>query len=116
MSTTTGEIKNWFTFIWLDVEIHKNEHNQQLQDKLRSTTQAFKPFEDVKSCERFIHSVSPNHHIVLIASGRFSQEIVPNIHSLSQVSVIYVYCMKKEYMEEWAKQYNKVKYFISFVN
>jgi hypothetical protein len=52
--------------------------------------------------------VSKDDRIVLIISGRFGEILVPRIHSLRQVSSIYVYCKDKKRNEPWANQFKKV--------
>ena len=96
------------TWVWLDASIHTTQQNLELQEKIRSITRAFKPFNDKALCEDFIRSVPGHHDVILIASGGLSKELVPSIHQLPQLTLVYVYCMKKEFMEAWAKDYRKV--------
>ncbi|CAF3717048.1 unnamed protein product [Rotaria sp. Silwood1] len=45
----------------------------------------------------------------MIVSGRLGREIVPSIHQLQQIILIYVYCSDKESHKAWADKFSKVK-------
>lgn len=100
--------KSPFTFVWLDGSIHQSQQNLDLQKQILGVTSAFRPYDDKVKCETFIRSAQSDHAIILIASGGLSQDLVPRIHQLRQLTFVYVYCMKKEYMEAWSKSYEKV--------
>jgi tetratricopeptide (TPR) repeat protein len=97
-----------FTLIWLDAAINESE-NRTTQNNLRKLSDQFKPFDNSNECQLHIQSLSIDERVVLIVSGRLGREIVPNIHEIEQIYLIYVYCYNKEANERWAKDYSKIK-------
>ena len=101
-----------FSLIWLDAEVNNDEGNKQTQAKLRQIINHLDVFNDQFQCEQYICSISAEDRIVLIVSGRLGREIVPRIHSLRQISSIYVYCQDRKANEKWAQHFPKVKHII----
>jgi len=97
-----------FTLIWLDGSIDDFE-NEKTQTDLRKLTDRFQPFDNCDKCESFIQSVSIDERIVLIVSGRLGRDIVPRIHSIEQICLIYVYCFDRESNRQWAQDYSKIQ-------
>ena len=97
--------------IWLDAHVNANADNKQAQQELRSIFNNFKPFENQTQCQTYIRSVPSHNRIILIVSGQFGRQLVPDIHQLHQLSSIYIYCMNKQINEEWSKDYSKVRSF-----
>lgn len=94
--------------VWLDAQVNKTEENRETQGKLKEIIGQFKAFEDSKSCHRYISSTSPKSQIILIVSGHYGRELVPKIHDLQQIQQIYVFCLNKQFNEQWAKDFRKV--------
>lgn len=101
-----------FFLLWLDASVNESEENIDAQQQLRTSINYLKTFEDSDQCEEYIRSRSKDDRIVLIISGRFGKIIVPKIHSLRQISSIYVYCKDKKRNETWANQFKKVIHII----
>lgn len=99
-----------FSLIWLDATVNNCQENINAQHELRKSIDRLKTFTDHNQCERYIRSVPVNNQIILVVSGHLGQVIVPRIHSLQQISSIYIYCMDKAKHEQWSKQYEKVTY------
>jgi hypothetical protein len=97
-----------FSLIWLDTDVNVKE-TRNTEQKLRSTINHLKKFQDVEQCQQYIEQTSQKDRLVLIVSGQLGQEIVPSIHKLRQVISIYVYCMDKQRNEEWSSKFTKVK-------
>lgn len=97
-----------FSLAWLDAHMHTSEDNQKTQRQLRKIINHLKTFDDLEKCRDYITSLSSQDRLVLVVSGRCGQELVPQIHSLRQVSAIFVYCMDKQTHEAWAKKFDKV--------
>jgi hypothetical protein len=97
-----------FSLLWLDASVNTTEDNLRAQDKLRTTINQLKIFENSGECEQYIKSVSVEDRIVLIVSGQLGREIVPRIHPLEQLLSIYVYCQDQKLNEQWSSQYSKV--------
>ncbi|CAF1058051.1 unnamed protein product [Adineta ricciae] len=105
----TNSDSNTFLLFWLDSSVNETEDNQAIQKTLREIINHFKAFADLDKCRRYILSLSPQDRAILIVSGRFGRELVPQIHSYPQVLAIYVYCFDKEANEKWSKQFPKIK-------
>jgi hypothetical protein len=97
-----------FSIWWLDAEVH-NKENREAQKQLRSIINDLKIWQYAKEFEQCIQQISPDDRVVLILSGRMGREVVPRIHLLRQVSLIYVYCKDKKANEQWAREYKKVR-------
>jgi len=108
ISFITGENLETFSLLWLDASVNDVQENIDAQQQLRTSINYLKTFEDGDKCEEYIRSVPKDDRIVLIISGRFGEIIVPRIHSLRQISSIYVYCKDKKRHEKWANQFKKV--------
>ena len=98
-----------FTLFWLDAEVNLSEHNKTVQKQLRTIGKQLNAFDDVEQCRRMIEAFNKQERLILIVSGRLGQMLVPDIHSLPQLTAIYVYCRDKTLHEQWARQFCKVK-------
>jgi hypothetical protein len=96
-----------FTCVWLDQSINKTDDNRETEQKLRQTINHLYTCDDKDKCEQYIRNIT-QEKVVLIVSGALGQEIVPNIHNLSQLSACYVFCGNKKKHKEWAINYPKV--------
>jgi hypothetical protein len=103
-----------YSLIWLDASIN-SEENLAAQEEFRSFINYLKTFDKLNECKTYILSVSSEDRIVLIISGHFGQELIPEIYHLRQISSIYIYCTNKEFHQQWSKQYKKVILFF-FIN
>ncbi|CAF4344234.1 unnamed protein product, partial [Rotaria magnacalcarata] len=59
-------------------------------------------------CEMYIRKQS-NDSIILIVSGQYGRQIMPNVYELSQLIAAFVYCSNKEAHIGWSKDYYKIK-------
>ena len=84
-----------FSLAWLDAQVDSTEENKQTQQQLRQIINHLKTFHDQQQCHDYITSLSSQDRLVLIVSGQYGQKLVPQIHSLRQVSAIYIYCANK---------------------
>jgi hypothetical protein len=96
-----------FTALWLDAEVNTNAENRKTEEKLRKLLDPLKTFNTRVQCEKFIRSYSKGK-LLLIVSGRLGRELVPHIHNLPQLVVIYVFCKDKKANEQWAVNFTKV--------
>lgn len=94
------------SIVWLDGSVNSTTENLNAQQMFQTPTNHLKTFTDEKECENYIRSVSKDHQIILIVSGRLGSSMVPRIHQLLQVSVIFVYCINRK-NEHWVKTYKK---------
>lgn len=94
-----------YSLIWLDSQANNIPEYITLQEKFRSIINYLKIFKNIDQFEEYIRSISIYDRIILIINSEFSQEIIPHIHSLRQISSIYIYGLTNE---QWIKEYPKV--------
>ena len=107
---STPEDNNLETYylIWLDGYVNKSPENIIAQNQLRTLINHLKTFEDGKTCEEYIRSLSETDRIVFIVSGASGKEIIPQVHQLRQILSIYIYCLNKKKYEQLANEFIKV--------
>ncbi|CAF1292715.1 unnamed protein product [Didymodactylos carnosus] len=99
--------KEDFTLIWLDKTLDKDINDSRQISKLRQAVDDLKTYVDLNECENYIRS-HEHENIVIVVSGTYGQHIVPNIHDLTQIKRIYVFCLNEASHIEWTKNYMKV--------
>lgn len=97
-----------YSLLWLDTDVNTTEENKHTQNRLRSIINQLIPFNDVEKCKKHILSQPHDSRIILVASGRLGQAIVPQIHHLQQLSSVYIFCRDKKTHKEWSKNFSKV--------
>lgn len=107
--------KEIFSLIWLDPDVNNLEENIKAQKQFRSWISHLKTFDDADKCKEFILSEPVNQTITLVINERLGSYAIPRIHSLSQVSSIYIYGVNNEKTERWTKNYPKVRKFPYFI-
>lgn len=98
-----------YPVIWLDSSVNTSKENLEGQRLICSSIDHLKTFDKIDLCEEHLRSLASEERIILIVSGRLGRELIPRIHDLRQVSLIYVYCLDRAANEPWAKQYKKVR-------
>lgn len=94
---------------WLDASVNTSPENIKIQLKLRSIINYLQTFDNIHECKNVINSLSKDDRFALIVSGSFGREIIPHIHNLAQLSLIYVYCMNSKGHKEWTSQFDKIR-------
>ncbi|CAF4301144.1 unnamed protein product, partial [Adineta steineri] len=95
--------------IWLDNNI--NENNDDCNNtikQLKCMVNNINTFTDGKQCFEFIQTIT-NNKICMIVSGSLGQHIVPRVHDISQIDSIFIFCHNKEWHQQWAKKWPKIK-------
>jgi tetratricopeptide (TPR) repeat protein len=107
--TSVQMVQNDILLIWLDGNIDKKS------DDYRNTITEFErvintvnTFTDGDKCVRFIEGLN-NEKVYMVVSGSLGQHIVPRIHDMSQIDLIFVFCGNKNHHEKWAKDWVKIK-------
>ena len=97
-------------FICLDENMHSTENTKLFAELQSSIPQCSSliAFHDVLECKRYLEDYNGGQNIALIVSDQLGRTFIPDVHHLSTVSVIYVYCAEKEAYCSWAGQYEKV--------
>ena len=66
-----------------------------------------KTFTDADQCIAFLKQMK-DRNIFLITSGTFGKSVVPTIHNVPQIKVVFIFCGNKSYHEQWAKDWSKI--------
>ncbi|CAM4907654.1 unnamed protein product [Rotaria socialis] len=105
-----------FSLVWLDPDVNNSKENINVQQQLHACISHLETFDKADKCERFIRSEPINSRIILVASERFSVDLIPRIHQLSQVFSIYIYGVDKRKSNAWTNIYSKVKAVLTDIN
>ena len=98
-----------YLLLWVDANIEQSIKDcQQTLTQLRSVVNEVNTFTDTEKCIQFLQGID-KEKVFMIVSGSMGRDLIPRIHDLSQLDVIYVFCANKSYHEEWSKDWNKVK-------
>lgn len=104
------EIMEMFHWIWLDATEYQR-NNDNVRQALQTMDVIGKILTDCKTFEQFRKSLSISDRIILIVSGRFREEILPQCHLQRNISSTDVFCSNKEKHDLWTKDFSKVKLF-----
>jgi hypothetical protein len=107
MAVAAATFQNDPVYIWMDASVNTDKHFLNLKQKLMKTVKTVEIFDNVDDGTHFITEYD-DKEIILIVSGSYGREIIPQVHDLSQLTIFYVYCSDRTRNEEWAKIYTKV--------
>ncbi len=96
------------SLVWLDSSHGTSTENIAGQAQLRSFDANLKLFNSDTECQQHIKSQPNNARIILIANGGLGEKIVSDVHELSQIISIYIFCWDKTRHEQWASKFAKV--------
>ena len=102
------------SLLWVDASANSNE-NRHAQQLLRSIFNPIRIFEDNIECETYIHQ-SKCDQILLIVSGHLGFDMIPFIHSLRQITLIYIYCLNSTKHKTWASKFTKIRAVVTDLN
>jgi tetratricopeptide (TPR) repeat protein len=95
--------------IWLDNKIDDNSADcRNTIARLRRAITTINTFTDDEACIQFLENLH-NDKACIIISGAFGQNMVPRVHSMPQLDSIFIFCNNKQYHEQWAKDWSKIK-------
>ncbi|CAF1386644.1 unnamed protein product [Adineta ricciae] len=98
-----------FLLVWVDANIdEKDQDCQNTLTHLRSVVNDVNIYTQPDACLQFLKSIGDEKAFV-ITSGSLGQHLVPEIHGITQVNAIYIFCGNKSRHESWAKNWSKVK-------
>lgn len=95
-----------FYLVWLNESGNSSTAHANIDEQLRKVTDRVKIFSDENECEAYLRSVSDSDRIVWIINDHLGQTMVSRLHSLKQISSIYIY--GSDGGDEWTKDYAKV--------
>ncbi|CAF1250118.1 unnamed protein product [Adineta steineri] len=101
-------VQNYF-LVWVDANI--DQTNKDCQNTL---AQLKKVINDVNLCTETDQCIQALNQIgseraFVITSGSLGQHLVPEIHGMSQLDAIYIFCGNKSRHQEWAQNWTKIK-------
>jgi tetratricopeptide (TPR) repeat protein len=95
--------------IWLDQNIDDNNKDcQNTVAQLRCVVNHIDKYTNGEECIESLKAID-NEKVCMIISGSLARCIVPRVHDMSQVYSIFIFCSNKQYHEEWAKKWPKIK-------
>ncbi|CAF1678561.1 unnamed protein product, partial [Adineta ricciae] len=95
--------------VWVDANIdEKDQDCQNTLTHLRSVVNDVNIYTQPDACVQFLNSIGDEKAFV-ITSGALGQHLVPEIHGISPVNAIYIFCDNKSRHENWTKSWSKVK-------
>ncbi|CAF4052276.1 unnamed protein product [Rotaria sp. Silwood1] len=75
--------------------------------RLRNIIHCIKSFQNSDACVTYIQSVK-REKIFFIVSGTLGKQVLPEIHDLSQVAFVYIFCENRLAHKKWSRQYSKI--------
>ena len=90
--------------LWLDDYIGRDENCRALKMEFRQITNSLRFVDSVDSCRECLQHVK-NRKLFCIIQGKHAQEVVPDIIEATSSSlepVVYVFCLHKIYLVNWA--------------
>jgi hypothetical protein len=102
--------------VWCDANVnnHSDYGTTITVEKLRKIVDYTKLVDAVGECQSYLENQNDNSTTFLVASGQLGEILIPRIHQLEKVLQIYIYCHNKEYHQQWASKYKKVKELLNF--
>ena len=95
--------------IWLDNNINEEDDDcRNTLTKLRAVVDTVQTYTNVDHCVEFLQKVT-NDKIYIIISGFLGELMVPQIHNITHVDTIFIFCDNKQYGEQLAKEWSKIK-------
>jgi hypothetical protein len=92
--------------IWCEEE-HGYSENRVSILQLQKIVDYTKFIDNVEKCRQFLKRTK-DVDTFLVCSCMFAKRLIPNIHKLKNVRVIYVFCLNKRIHEKWNHGYTKV--------
>ena len=94
---------------WLDNNIDESSADyRNTITQLRRAVNTVNQYTDSEQCIEFLQTID-NEKVCMVISGSLGQHVVPRVHDMSQVDSIFIFCGNKEYHEQWAKEWPKIK-------
>ncbi|CAF1359458.1 unnamed protein product [Rotaria magnacalcarata] len=104
-----------FVLVWLDTRTSKTLAAEEThadvmkrQSQLETIISFTRTFNDPEECRLFIES-SKTEKVFLITCGYLGELLIPKVHELSHLEVIYIFCIHQQQHSTWAKSYNKIR-------
>lgn len=96
--------------VWLDEAI-TNLENQALsspQTVLLPYIKSIQRFTDCLECREYIENIHDTN-VFFVISGSLCEKLVADMHDLSQLTAIYIFCTDAHKHETWTRQFKKIR-------
>ncbi|CAF5206671.1 unnamed protein product, partial [Rotaria magnacalcarata] len=111
-SNTVGSKRHMtqnYSLIWLDGSIDLSEDDWQAKlTQVQSIVSDVHMFTQSDDCLEFLKNTIVEK-VFLIASGYSGQDLIPKIHSMSQLDAIYIFCGNATRHKAWATAWLKIQ-------
>jgi len=95
--------------IWADSNMdEKSKDCQNTIAHLRQVMNTISTFTDGQECIEFLQEIKDDK-VCMIISGSLGKHIVPRVHDMFQLDSIFIFCRNKQYYEQWARDWPKIK-------
>ncbi|CAF3844870.1 unnamed protein product [Rotaria sordida] len=111
-----SQIVENFRILWLDANIDKtNPDCCNTLTRLRRVVSTVDTFTDVDPCVNFLKNIH-DEKVFMIVSGRLGENIIPIIHSMTQLDSVFVFCSNKARYEHLMTAWPKVKGILTHID
>lgn len=95
--------------LWLDTNIDaaKKEYHD-LVNTLRTVVDTVKLFTDSKTFKDCLTKIE-NEKVYVLISGSVGEHIIPSIHNLPQLELVFVFCRDRSRHKLWTDQWPKIR-------
>ncbi|CAF3546858.1 unnamed protein product, partial [Adineta steineri] len=98
-----------YLLVWVDANIDQaNKDCQDTLNQLKNVVNDVNLCTEPNQCIQVLNKVDKEHAFV-ITSGSLGQHLVPEIHDMSQLDAIYIFCGDKSRHQGWAQNWKKIK-------
>ncbi len=91
---------------WFDPKAFNSEnsgYNEELKEDIEINR-----FSKITEIESHLKS-NPQTYFIVITSGSGGKDLMQRIHSLQNVTQVFIFCLNRSHHEEWAEKYSKIK-------
>jgi tetratricopeptide (TPR) repeat protein len=112
-SSTKNTTKQRFVenalLVWVDSTVEESDKNSQhTLEQLQRVISHVIFFTQPSDCINFLEGVRMEKAFVIVSSA-LGQDLVSQIHSMTQVNTIYIFCDDQARHEQWTKEWPKIK-------
>ncbi|CAF1185217.1 unnamed protein product [Rotaria sp. Silwood1] len=98
-----------YLLIWIDGSIDEtNPDCQNTLARLRSVVNEVTLCTEPTQCIKCLNDMK-DEKILIISSGTVGQHLVPQIHDMSQLHTIYIFCSNESRHKAWVKNWSKIE-------
>ena len=97
-----------FLLVWVDANMNQeNPETNRIIQTLKAIVHNVRLVKSPAECLRALNEFE-SELAFIVCSGSFGQELVPQIHEMSRINGIYIFCSNKEFHDQWAKNWKRV--------